>query len=253
MTDLGCSFPMVTFSAYFDARGNKRTSILTVAGFVSRARKWKRFDAEWAGILARESVSSMHMTDFVSSRAEYTAWKGETDRRKQFISDLVDCVRRNTNRGFAKSVILSDFNEVDRRFRLREAVGEPFTLCMRGCLGALAKWAKRKKTNTANLSVAIEKGDEDQAKLIRMASSDGFNVVALHKPAVMAFQAADIAAWKSRTVIHNALYGPLRTVADAENIMRSLDPIRPIVQDNGGYDKEALLKMCSAAKIPLRR
>jgi hypothetical protein len=243
---------MGIFRAYFDASGDKRSPILTVAGFVSRAGAWERFDKEWASILAREKVSSMHMTDFVSSGGEYTSWRGQTHRRRQFVSDLVGCIRKNTNKGFAKSVILSDYNHVNSEFMLREAAGQPFTLCMRACLGALAQWAGRKKTKTANLFVAIEKGDEDQAELVRMAISDGFKVVALEKSEAAAFQAGDMAAWKSRNVLHNALYGAVRTWEDAEKFMKSLDPIRPIVQDNGVYDKDKLLRMCVRAKVPRR-
>ena len=40
---------------------------MSIAGFVSDARKWKRFEAEWKSILERESVKCFHMTEFVST------------------------------------------------------------------------------------------------------------------------------------------------------------------------------------------
>ncbi len=54
---------MAIFSAYFDASGTKRTKVLTVAGFVSRASKWDRFNVEWSAIfVGQKEVASLHMT-----------------------------------------------------------------------------------------------------------------------------------------------------------------------------------------------
>ena len=246
------SLPVAVFSAYFDASGNKRARVLTVAGFLSRVSKWERFDNEWADILSSEGVSAMHMTDFASSGGEFKSWRGQSDRRREFISRLSNCIRRNTNKGFASSVILADWREVDAEFMLSEA-GQPFTLCMRACLGGLARWATKRDIKTESMLVAIEQGDDDQAELIRMARSDGFKVVPLDKRDVIAFQAGDMAGWKSRTILQDAVTGPLENEEDAEKIIRSLDPIRPIVQNNGGFDGEALRNMCIKGKIPLRK
>jgi hypothetical protein len=72
------------------------------------------------------------------------------------------------------------------------------------------------------------------------------------KKDVISFQAGDVAAWKSRTVLENGVYATVKTEEDAEKIIRSLDPIRAIVQNNGGYDKEGLRKLCRAGRVPLR-
>jgi hypothetical protein len=89
---------------------------------VSRVGKWDRFDSEWSAILAREGVKSMHMTDFASSKKQFKSWRGQSERRRKFISDLTDCIKRNTNKGFATSVYVSDYNEVDAEYTLKKAV-----------------------------------------------------------------------------------------------------------------------------------
>lgn len=66
------------FTAFFDASGTKRARVLTVAGFVSRASKWTRFEEEWKAILSPFGLTSFHMTDFVSSAGLYAQFK--TDR-----------------------------------------------------------------------------------------------------------------------------------------------------------------------------
>jgi len=244
---------IAVFSAYFDASGTKKEQrVLTVAGFVGRVPKWDRFNLEWSAILSEENVTAMHMTDFASSRGEFVSWKGQAERRRKFISLLCECIKRHTNKGFASSVILSDYREVNAKFMLSEGVGKPYTLCARACLGALAQWAKKKKVKNEDMLVSVEHGDQDQGELIKMARSDGFKVIPISKADVQAFQAGDLVAWKTRIVVQNATYGPLGSEDDAEQILRSLNPIKSIVQRNAGFDKEALLKMCTASGIPRR-
>lgn len=243
---------MVVFSAYFDASGNKRKTVLTVVGFVARVKKWDRFNDEWNAILKSEGVSAMHMTDFVSSKGEFISWNGQSKRRKAFIAALANCIRRNTNKGFGASVVLQDYNSIDQQFTLRERVGQPYTLCMRTALGGLRRWAEKKSAPLDRILVFIEQGDEDQAELVKHAREDGFKVIPLFKEDAVAFQAGDVAAWKFRTAIHNAAYAPLSSVEDIASIIRSLEPIKSVVQKTGAFNKAALRSLCQLDNIPRR-
>lgn len=170
------------FRAYFDASGNKRTSVLTIVDFISRANKWDRFNVEWMSILSRYEVSAMHMTDFASSKREFSSWKGQTDRRREFIEALSGCIRKHTNKGFGSSLLIPAYEDVNKKFLLSERAGSPFSMCMRACLGGVAKWAQGKNLKTEQLLIAIEDGDEDQSKLIRSVKRDGFNVISMQSP-----------------------------------------------------------------------
>jgi len=247
------SSPVVMFTAYFDASGTKLAPILTVVGFVSRAKKWDKFNDEWTAILAREQVQSFHMTDFVSSKKEFSGWKGQTERRKKFIADLAECIRRHTNKGFGSSTLISDYNEVNVDFMLQEYAGTPFVMSTRACLGGLTRWCQKKNVLTENTLVIIEKGDDDQGDLIERARLDGFKVIPMLKSDVVAFQAGDLAAWKFRTAINGMCYGPIAEMSDTHKIIRSLEPVRGLVQNNGVCEKESLLKLCKKAGIPRRR
>ncbi len=243
---------VTVFTAYFDASGNKRKTVLTVVGFVSRVKKWDRFNDEWSTILKSEGVSSMHMTDFASSQGEFASWKGQSERRREFITELARCIRRNTNKGFGSSVVLEDYKAVDAKFELRERVGSPYTLCMRAALGGLKKWAQKKNENTENMLIFVEQGDDDQSELIHDARHDGLKVIPLFKEDAVAFQAGDVAAWKFRTAIHNAAYEPLETIEEAHKILRSLEPVKGLVQKNGVFNKAALEWVCGQDNIPRR-
>jgi hypothetical protein len=247
------SLPMAVFTAYFDASGDKQKRVLAVAGFVATVTQWTRFDEDWKAILDGEGVTAMHMTDFASSQREFASWKNESERRKQFVDRLSRCIKRRTNKGFASSVVLSDYEAKNGEFRLRETVGQPFTLVMMSCLGGLKKWAYRKKVSPGRVLVYIEQGDQDQRELIkRAASRDGFTVIALPKDKSRAFQAGDMVAWKSRTAVQDATDRPLESIEDFRSIVRSLALIKHIVQDNGVFDEEALRNLCTNENVPLR-
>lgn len=246
------SLSVAIFSAFFDASGNKRETALTVVGYVSSISKWDRFGKEWEAILKAEAVSAMHMTHFVSSKGEFSSWRGQTERRRKFISDLSDCIRRNTKAGFGSSVVMEDYEQVDRQFMLNEHVGQPFVLCTRSCLGGLSTWAKKKEIERDQIMVLIEKGDEDSGALIDAARADGYKIMDAPKAYTVAFQAADVAAWKFRTAIHNVGYRQLKGEEDIQNILRSMEPLKATVQKNGAFDKDALLHLCEKAKIPRR-
>jgi hypothetical protein len=247
------SLSVAIFTAYFDASGDKRKTVLSVVGYVSSVSKWERFEKEWTRILKDEEVPAMHMTDFVSSQQGFASWKGQTDRRRNFISRLTDCIRLNTKAGFGCTLVTEDYRQVDREFMLNESVGHPFVLCARTCLGGLAKWARKKCTKREEILVLIENGDEDSGDLVKAAREDGYKIIPLSKKDAVHFQAADVAAWKFRTAVYNVLYEPLRNEDDAQKILRSTEPITATVQKNGAYDREALIGLCRDAGIPKRR
>ena len=228
--------------------------VLTVAGFVSHVKRWERFESKWSRILKTYGVGALHMTEFVSSRGEFKSWRGQSERRRCFITDLVECIRQETKRGFATSIVVPEYKEVNQQYMLSELVGQPYALCASACLGGLSKWIEKRKHHRSEVLVLVEEGDDDQGEFLDRARREGYNALAHPKTGVQAFQAGDMAGWKCRTLITNALKAPPDvTMEDVENALRSLDPIRGIIQNNGAYHRESLVALCEATKIPLRR
>jgi len=94
-------------------------------------------------------------------------------------------------------------------------------------------------------------GDDDQGEFLSRARQEGYKAVPFPKTYAQAFQAGDMAGWKCRIILGEALKPEFATVEDFQNISRSLDPIKPIVQNNGVQDKESLLKLCAGHPIPV--
>jgi len=65
---------VAVFTAYFDASGSDSSRVMTVAGFVSSAQKWGRFEKDWKSFLP-PTVSMFHMTDFVTAKEGWESWK----------------------------------------------------------------------------------------------------------------------------------------------------------------------------------
>jgi hypothetical protein len=98
---------VLLYAAYFDASGEAEGyAVLTIAGAVAPVKKWIRFETQWTDILHAEGVTEFHATDFASSQGEYVGWKGDKERRSNFLSRLIAVVKTNTNKLFSVSVEL---------------------------------------------------------------------------------------------------------------------------------------------------
>lgn len=194
------------FTAYFDAAGAvARGGVMSIAGFVSDVRKWKRFEIEWKGILDRETVRCFHMTEFVSKKGEFKDWAGQSERSGKFIADLIACTRRNINKAFGGAIVLADYEAINRKYKLREFGGYPYSLCGHYCVELLQKW--RRKNGNPSVVVMFENGDLHRGDLMRLCESEGVAPLFPSKEEAVPCQAADLFAWRTRDAFEAAL-GP---------------------------------------------
>lgn len=139
------------FKAYFDTSGKADSKVMAMAGFVARVSKWDRFETEWPKLLP-EGIPFFHMTDFVSRRKGWESWMGRSEDRAKLVAALVDCIKRNTNKGFGISLQLSEYDAIDGKYALTESAGGPYPLVGLACLAELRKWASRHKMTTPRSS-----------------------------------------------------------------------------------------------------
>ncbi len=241
------------FTAYFDASQHDR--VINVSGFVSRTKKWARFEDAWKALLP-PNVKMFHMTDFASSQNGWEGWKGDSERRAKFIQSLVSCIKSHTNQGFSCGVRLSHYKEINREYKFKENLGLPYAFLGFGCLGRLKMWADRKGLDVAKILCIFEEGDLGQGDLIKRARADGINAIPQSKADIRAFDACDLVAWKSRVLLDDAWERELHLKdPDAgDRIMRSLNQLEKIVRagEMGMYTVESMRRVCINAKTPKR-
>jgi len=238
------------FTAYFDVSGDPRSEAITMAGYVSDARKWAKFEAEWNKILEREKVSSFHMTDFASKQEEYKGW--DQRRRGDFIGDLLECSWKYTNKAFSATLALADYYDADRRYCLHEALGQPYLVCGRSCVGHVKKWARRHGVKQA--AFVFESGDEDWEDFERVcAEQEKIVPTRSSKKDFVPFQAADLIAWKSRYPIRRVLSADLEeTVEERERLLGMVGELKNRPYAGGVLDADSLTNICVKGSIPLR-
>jgi hypothetical protein len=153
------------FTAYFDASGTPADTVLTMAGYVSDAKKWGKFEQRWQRILDDAEVRQFHMTECVSGKGDYKGWAPE--KRKQFIADLSDCARKYTNKRFSATVIVGDFNRADAEFQIHEYLGYPYALCGASCIEHVLVWAHNRQVKN-KIVYLFEDGDKHTGDLERI-------------------------------------------------------------------------------------
>jgi hypothetical protein len=244
---------MAVFTAYFDASGTPNDTVLTMAGYVSDLKKWEKFNMRWQEILSSRGITTFHMTDCVSFRGEFSAWQDRRDIRKKFISDLSLCARKFTNKRFSASVVMEDYNHVDAEYQLHEHIGYPYSLCGTSCIEHVRTWARNCGVDMADISFVFEDGDDHKGDFQEICKARFAITPLFHsKRDFMPFQAADLAAWKTRHPIREAISNKPYTQAEVGTLLFHTKNYLREPHAGGGFDHTALMKICKGAPIPRR-
>jgi Protein of unknown function (DUF3800) len=241
------------FTAYFDASGTPNTTVLTMAGYVSDVTKWTKLEEHWHRILSAHNITSFHMTDCVSFRGEFANWRDKPDVRKRVINDLSECARRFTNKRFSASVVIHDYNRVDAEYQLNEHIGHPYSLCGTSCIEHVRTWAKNRSVEANDIAFVFEAGDKHKGDFQEICQRRfGIAPLFLSKKDVVPFQAADLAAWKTRHPIREAVGSKPYTESEVQTLLFHTKNYLNEPHAGGGFDHVALMKICRGAQIPLR-
>jgi hypothetical protein len=245
------------FSAYFDESGTPDDPhrVLTVAGCVSSIEKWKRFEFAWSRLIQEAKLPDgtiFHMNRFARNLPPYENFKGEPKQKAALISSLVQCVKRHIHKAFSVTVILKDWERINRRYQFAVSLGYPYPFCGRICVAEVAKWAK--KTGNSPVEFFFESGARDWGQLKTLLKvNDDIEAMDRSKDEMIQFQAADLLAWKNRKVMTEVVkYSgpPDRDVYDSIN--RSLAEIRSIPHKYGVHNYESMEALVEKARIPRR-
>ena len=149
------------------------------------------------------------------------------------------------------------FDEVNAEYRLSEMYTNAYVLLGVACLGKIGRWADKKGISRKNVRCVFETGDQGQGELISLGKSEGFDVLRQSKATLRAFDACDLLAWKSRSVIDDTYERQLHrdNPAAAERILKALDQLEKLTrssQDLGQLSANGLRNVCFKKQIPKR-
>lgn len=249
---------MAMFSFYGDAGGHPDgLDVLSVAGFVANVEQWTAFKDGWSAILDRSDfqVSALHMRDFCHSTGEFTSWKNDEQRRRNFLSALIGTIKAHARHSFAHSLYLPDYREVDKQYALNEFIA-PLAYCGCNCIGKVRAWAHRWGIPQDDISYFFEDGDKDKHKLAAEADRVyGLNVNFLKKAQSVAFQAADLLAYEHFRANQKVVPNPgVFALSDLRNPLQRLYdiPHGDDGEDWGVTERSHLERFCAEQKVPER-
>ncbi len=235
------------FTAYFDESGSDDTSALVVAGFVSTAEQWLRFDQDWKEILDRHGVSFFHMTDYAHSRGEFESWKGQEEKRNWFMQCLTNIIRVRAVASFGSILVLRDYQTMDARFMLHEEFGNPYPLCASCSVSAVFHWAK-KNHHPEPIRFVFEDGVKYKGDLLARMEKEGIPLPTFgSKKEFPPLQAADLLAWEHLKAFRQRQAGTL------PQFRKSLAALLGGLPNYSGiYGAEGLERFCNQLPVALR-
>ena len=254
-----CWLAMLT---YYDASGTQKDKggALVVVGLASTENKWRRFEREWNALLGEYGVSVFHMTAYTHSTDDFESWKGDGERRAQFLERALKITKRNTHKLFVVGVMMDGYRAVDRDYTLSEAWGSnqpdagAFALAAHHCRAMVEEWIRKRHPGRA-IHHVFEAGDRGrgafEAGLVKWDQRAAAGVTFLPKvdpmtgQRVRPFECVDLIAWEYRN---------LYTAYDSTGGFpqrRSLHEIAKLIPTEEGYFTEDMLRaMCENANMP---
>jgi hypothetical protein len=241
------------FTVYCDASGHPdSTRVLAVAGFIATVDQWLKFECNWKDTLGKFGVTSLHMKHFAHSSGEFSGWKGDEDKRRDFLRELIGNIVLRVRHSFASAVLLDDWREVNERYYLEELI-KPFGLCGRTLVHKVGEWAKRCDVDEKHIKYIFEDGDCDKGDFMhRMRCDKKSAPIFLPKDEACAFEAADLLAFENLQAHNGISDGRVQQFADLRYPLRELYkiPNGKEASDWGVFTKEGLEKFCTDVHVP---
>ena len=197
----------MVFNLFYDASSQETVEPdpLVVAGLVSTQEGWYEFERGWNRVLGTFGVSHLHMNKFAHSKGEFSDWKGNEEKRIQFLSSLIEVMERAVMYGLAIRIIPRDYNAVNKDYHLYGLGWDgAYSLATIICATEAEFWVWDKYPKAA-LGHVIENGDAGQGalnKLIDKMERSHITILSKYNKVtqrfVRPFEACDFLAYECR-------------------------------------------------------
>jgi hypothetical protein len=166
---------LAMLTACFDAGGSEHDQkCLVVAGFISSADDWIRFDSEWRDRLSRDGIAYFHMVEFAHCYGQFDGWKKQEHRRRKLLADLMGIIKSHAYRKFGCAVVnetlVANLSEDLRA----EFYINAYALAGRASVAHVSEWARAEQIPRPALEYIFEDGDLGKGKLMQRMKEDGY-------------------------------------------------------------------------------
>jgi hypothetical protein len=174
------------FAGYFDAAGTESDSDVIVAcGALSYVDDWVAYDEARLASLKAFAVDTFHMKNFAQFKPPYdVGWRGDEPKRKEFLGSLVRQTNESVYRIYVTTLVLSDYEKVNREYQMAEHLANPYAWVMANCLFHTFDWVLGKHGEEPDptcpvlpsdgVAFFVEKGDAGQPGLRRLMIAMGW-------------------------------------------------------------------------------
>jgi hypothetical protein len=237
------------FSSYYDASGKEfQGRFLTVAGVVSTARKWGRFEEAWNKKLDEVGVSAVHMKELMYFKGDFDGW--DRQDRNAFLDELAPIIKRGIHKAFVTCITADAALEMARRFDFARVRAEgAYLIAAATCTMKVEAWLAEKHPGKPVMHFH-EKGENGQGSL-QSSPAIGSPVTFLRKiengKRVRQLEVADLIAWEYRRHVDE--------IASSDTGQRNYWPsiitlARMVPIEAGYYTLDSIAALCDGMGIP---
>ena len=180
---------------------------MIVAGFISTADLWIRFDQQWKERLAFDGISCFHAAEFNAFANEFkVGWRGNEQRQRKLLEDLIEIIRANTFRLIGSIIVNKDVNVLSRD-QLKIWHVNAYSYAAGVCISRATDWQLREKIFTP-VEFVFEDGDFGRGEMLKHSQQyfqftpnlrpkkDTPNRAGIMRPGFIPLQAADFLAYE---------------------------------------------------------
>ena len=148
-------------------------------------------------------LKHLHMKELRSGKGRFAKFQDNLKLQRDLFERLHNLLRVRTRRTFAGSVILEDYDKVDKDFRLLEIVGPPLVMAAEMAILKTMRWWKVKGDGQP-ISFVVDQGMLGYGLLSdRIYARYGTRIVPGNVAQIPPLQGADLAAWEIHRVLHD--------------------------------------------------
>lgn len=239
----------MTLIAFYDASSHEKAidKPLVVAGIVAREEQWTEFNHAWNRTLDLFGVSHFHMSKLAHFRGEFKSWRKNEARRRFFLIDLIEILRRTVLFGQVVRIVPDDYIAVNKVYHLdQDHWNGTYSYTALLCTAAIEQWQRTLYPDT-RIRHVLEHGDTGQGVIAKLATKMGESSPLTIKAKrdnktgtwCRPFEGCDFLAYESRLYVSDKIAGKRQRHRRSFGAL-----IQSLPVEAGFLDKKGLTRMC---------